>query len=86
MNEKILSKSEMLDSFKLYLKNRGYSKNTVKEYLLYTKDCLNMHWRTTDQIDDMIWNMTKSSERAKFKKALRRFNEFRERENMYNQI
>ena len=82
--KKILNESEILDEFKSYLKNRGYSKNIVKEYLLYTKDCLDMHWKTTEQIDDAIWDMTKSSERAKFKKALRRFNEFREKENIYS--
>ena len=83
MNE-ILNRSEMLDKFKSHRKNRGYAKKTVEEYLLYTKDCLDMNWRTTEQIDDAIWDMTKSSERAKFKKALRRFNEFRERENIYS--
>ena len=84
--KKILNESEILDKFKLYLKNRKYSKGTVKEYLLYTKDCLDMNWKTVEQIDDAIWNMTKSSERAKFKKALRRFNEFREKENIYSQV
>ena len=84
MNLENMNKLEILDKFGKYLENRKYSKGTVQEYLLYTKDCINMNWRTTDQIDDTIWDMTKSSERAKFKKALRKFNEFRERENIYS--
>ena len=82
--KKILNELEILDKFKLYLKNKKYSKRTVQNYVSSMKKCLNMNWETMEQIDDAIWNTTTSFQRAKFKKVLRRFNEFREKENIYS--